>query len=94
MYAKISYMWMYCNRLIYIRNDCISFSLSGYNTTMKKNSLKQYYVRGVSYYAHSEDEAFERYKKDHLVAHGEIFHIGNKFFRVIGEKIHELLKAK
>ncbi len=61
---------------------------------MKKKKLKQFYFHGVSYYAHDENEVFERYKQDHVVKHGDILHIGNKFFRVIGDKLHELKKGR
>lgn len=61
---------------------------------MKKKQLKEFYFHGVSYYAHDENEVYQRYKKDHVVQNGEILHIGNKFFRVVGDKLHQLIKGK
>jgi len=57
----------------------------------KQKKLKQFHIKGISIYAHGVDEAFEVYKKQHIVETGDMLRIDKKFFRVIGEKLHEIL---
>lgn len=61
---------------------------------MKEKKLREFYLHGVPYYAHDENEVFNRYRENHVVQHGDILRIGKKFFKVLDNKLHQLVKGK